>query len=69
METPTRCVDFVFYEEIKGEIHRILIYECRCDERLRGKPKGSVPGSTRLVHTGFPSIFKLIRKTSFFVRM
>jgi hypothetical protein len=23
----------VYYEEIKGEIQRILMYECRCNER------------------------------------
>ena len=25
----------VYYEEIKRGINRILIYECRCNERLR----------------------------------
>ncbi len=40
---------FVFYyEEIKRELNRILIYECRCNERLRGKDEGS----TRLTYTG-----------------
>jgi hypothetical protein len=28
---------FVYYEEIKRELNRILIYECRCDERLKLK--------------------------------
>jgi hypothetical protein len=37
-------------EEIKREVNRILIHECRCDERLRGKPEGS----TRLTYTGLP---------------
>ncbi len=31
------------------EIHRRLIYECRCDERLKDKYEGS----TRLGYTGF----------------
>ena len=35
--------------EIKREVNRRRIYECRCDERLRVK----VEGSTRLVHTGW----------------
>jgi hypothetical protein len=26
---------------IKRELHRRLIYECRCDERLKGKSEGS----------------------------
>jgi hypothetical protein len=39
---------FVYYEETKRELNRILIYECRCDETLRSKPEGS----TRLVYTG-----------------
>jgi hypothetical protein len=38
----------VYYEEIKREeVNRILIYECRCDERLRGKAEGS----TQLTYT------------------
>jgi hypothetical protein len=41
---------FVHYKEIKREVNRILIHECRCDERLRGKPEGS----TRLTYTGLP---------------
>ena len=32
----------------KGELNRILIYGCRCDERLRVKPEGSA----RLIYTG-----------------
>jgi hypothetical protein len=38
----------VYYEEIKGKVKRILIYECRCNERLKSKDEGS----TRLVYTG-----------------
>jgi hypothetical protein len=29
------CV--IYYEETKRELKRILIYECRCDERLKPK--------------------------------
>jgi len=39
----------VYYEEIKEEIKRRTIYECRCDPRLKSK----VEGSTRLGYTGF----------------
>jgi hypothetical protein len=35
---------FVYYEEIKREIKRIHIYECRCNER----PKVKVERSTLL---------------------
>ena len=36
------------YEKIKRELNRILIYECRCDARLKDKDEGS----TRLTYTG-----------------
>ncbi len=39
----------VYYEVIKREVNRRMIYECRCDERLKVK----VEGSTRLTYTGF----------------
>ena len=39
---------FVYYEEINQEVKRILIYECRCNKRLKPKTKGS----TRLTYTG-----------------
>jgi hypothetical protein len=39
----------VYYESIKRELNRRLLYECRCDERL--KPKAE--RSTRLAYTGF----------------
>jgi hypothetical protein len=39
----------VYYEETNRELKRILIYECRCNERL----KANAEGSTRLVYTGF----------------
>jgi hypothetical protein len=31
----------VYYESIKREINIRLIYECRCDERLKAKDEGS----------------------------
>ncbi len=37
-----------YYEEIKRELKRILIYECRCNERLKDK----TDGSTHLTYTG-----------------
>ncbi len=42
-------VKFVYYETIKRELNERLIYESRCDERLKGKDEGS----TYLVYTGF----------------
>jgi hypothetical protein len=39
----------VYYEAIKRELNRRLIYECRCDER----PKAKAERSTRLAYTGF----------------
>jgi hypothetical protein len=39
---------FVYFEEIKREVQRILIYECRCNER----PKVKVEGSALLTYTG-----------------
>jgi len=41
-------VRFAYYEAIKREVNRRLIYECRCDERI----KVEVEGST-LAYTGF----------------
>jgi hypothetical protein len=38
----------VYYESIKRELYRRLIYECRYDERLKAKAEGS----TRLAYTG-----------------
>ncbi len=40
----------VYYEEITRELKRILIYECRCNERLKAK----VEGSTHLGYTCVP---------------
>jgi len=39
----------VYYESIKRDLKRRLIYEYRCDERLITKNEES----TRLTHTGF----------------
>jgi hypothetical protein len=38
----------VYYETIKRELNKRLIYECRCDERLKSKDGGS----TYLGYTG-----------------
>jgi hypothetical protein len=39
---------FVYYEETKRELKRVLIYECRCNERLKAKVEESI----RLTYTG-----------------
>jgi hypothetical protein len=39
---------YLYSETIKWDLNRRLIYECRCDERLKDK----VEGSTRLTYTG-----------------
>ena len=39
----------VYYEEINREVTIILIYECRCNERLKAKTEGY----SRLTYTGF----------------
>ena len=39
---------FVYYDETNRDLQRILIYECRCNERMNGK----VEGSTLLTYTG-----------------
>ncbi len=38
---------FVYYELIKRELNKRLIFECRCDTRLKSKTEGS----TRLSYT------------------
>jgi hypothetical protein len=38
----------VYCKETKRELHRRLLCECRCDERLKVKGEGS----TRLTYTG-----------------
>ena len=45
----------VYYEEIKQELKRILVHECRCNERLKAKAEGS----TRLACTGFGHWFAI----------
>jgi len=49
---PHHCMSsvspFVYYESVKRELKRRLIYECRCDERLKTKTEES----TRLTYTG-----------------
>jgi hypothetical protein len=40
--------DCVYYQSIKQVLNIRLIYECRCNERLKAK----VEGSTRLAYTG-----------------
>ena len=39
--------DFVYYESIKRELNKRLMFDSRCDARLKGKPEGS----TRLTYT------------------
>ncbi len=34
-------VEFVYYEMIKRKLNKRLIYECRCDERLKTKGERS----------------------------
>ncbi len=38
----------VYYETIKRELNRRIIYECRCDERLKTKAEGFI----RLAYDG-----------------
>jgi hypothetical protein len=40
--------NLVYHETIKRKLKRRLIYECRCDERLKAKTEGS----KRLAYTG-----------------
>jgi hypothetical protein len=44
----TKRDQFVYYESIKRELKRRLIYEYRCDERLKTKTEES----TRVTDTG-----------------
>ena len=41
-KTGTPTPKFVYYEVIKKELNRRLMYECRCDERLKSKVEGSI---------------------------
>jgi hypothetical protein len=47
---PTKGIhtSFVYFEEIKRELKRTPIYECRRNERLKAKAEGS----RRLTYTG-----------------
>ena len=47
LSPPHGACYFVYYETIKRKLDRRLIYECRCDERLKAKAEGS----TRLAYT------------------
>ncbi len=42
-----KSVIVVYYDTIKEELNRRLIYECRCDERLKDKAERSI----RLAYT------------------
>ena len=44
----TEETQFLYYETIKRELNKRLIYECQCDERLKAKAERS----TRLAYTG-----------------
>jgi hypothetical protein len=44
---PLITLAVVYYESIKRELNIRIIYECRCDERLKAKAEGS----TRLAYT------------------
>ena len=49
MQSCRGCSSFVvYYESIKQDLKRRLIYEYRCDERLKTKNEEA----TRLEHTG-----------------
>ena len=44
---------FVYYESIKRELNKRLIFECRCDARLKAKTEGSTHlAYTRWLTTG-----------------
>ncbi len=47
------CLRFVYCEETKREVKRILMYECRSNEKQKGKTEGSTRLVTTLVYTGF----------------
>jgi hypothetical protein len=48
---------FVSNEEIKRELERILIHECRCNERLKAKAEGSI----RLAYTGLREGLEILK--------
>ena len=53
MMLPTLDLSFeeivVYYESIKRELNKRLIFDCRCDARLKAKAEES----TRLAYTGW----------------
>ena len=48
MAVLSRIRIFFYYETIKRELNTRLIYECRCDEKLKDKDEGS----RHLTYTG-----------------
>jgi hypothetical protein len=60
----TRLTHFVYYESIKREVKRRLIYEYRCDERLKTKTEESA----RLADTGLVVELELERSFLLFKR-
>ncbi len=54
----TDVLFIVYYESIKGDLKRRLIYEYRCDERLKTKKEES----TRLADTSVKFICSRIKK-------
>ena len=48
MAVLSRIRIFFYYETIKRELNTRLIYECRCNEKLKAKAEGS----RRLAYTG-----------------
>ena len=48
--------DVVYYESTKRELNKRLIFECRCDARVKAKAEGS----TRLAYRVFQSLFYFI---------
>ena len=44
------ALEFVYYESIKREVKTKLIYECRCDERLKTKVEESARLGWTVLH-------------------
>ena len=49
----------VYYESIKRELKTKLIYECRCDERLKTKVEESTRLACTMLHGGSPLFYFL----------
>ncbi len=58
-----RLTENLYYEEIKRDLKRILIYECRCNERLKDEGEGS----TRVTHTGFREALEHLKNVTFII--